>query len=88
MSYLALTASHHTILRIRNILHRFGCGAISTTLRFDIYLTASQLGSPLAYNDTGALIPSSNLALPGAFYCLILLNAPGNPNNISSQLSL
>jgi len=46
------------------------------------------LGSPLAYNDTGALIPSSNLALPGAFYCLILLNAPGNPNNISSQLSL
>lgn len=45
------------------------------------------LGSPLADDSNGNLISDSNLALPGVFYCLILLNAPSG-GSISDQLSL
>jgi len=45
------------------------------------------LGNAMATDSNGYLISNSNLALPGVFYCLVIVNAPPS-TGISRQLSL
>ncbi|KLO12760.1 hypothetical protein SCHPADRAFT_904810 [Schizopora paradoxa] len=49
-------------------------------------IVSAVLGSPSAYNTDGILIPNSNLALPGIFYCIILFNT--DTESLASGLSL